>query len=234
MDLIREEMLIGTEATEKLKSVHVAVFGLGGVGGYVVEALARAGVGKLTVVDDDVIVTSNVNRQIYATSLTVGQAKAELAAKRIAEINPDCNVVPLVMRFDAQTVSQFNFAEFDYVVDAIDSVTSKLLLAVTCNQVGTPIISCMGTGNKLHPEEFQVADIYSTSVCPLAKVMRKELKVRGIKKLKVVYSKELPQTPKFMQPTPGKRQTPASISFVPPVAGFIAAGEVVRDLLQLD
>lgn len=232
MDLCRQKMLIGEQATDKLRGCHVAVFGLGGVGGYVVEALARAGVGTLTVVDDDVVAPSNVNRQILATSLTLGKPKAQLAAQRIAEINPDCVVYPKFVRFDSQTTNEFDFAAFDYVVDAIDSVTSKLLLVKICSDCGTPIISSMGTGNKLHPELFKIADISQTSVCPLAKVMRKELKKIGVEHLKVVYSEEVPHKPAPCENAVGKRQTPSSISFVPPVAGFIAAGQVVRDLIE--
>ena len=226
----RTEMLVGKDAVEKLNSKHVAVFGLGGVGSYVAEALARAGVGNLTVVDDDVIAVSNINRQLYALHSTIGQAKAEVAKNRILDINPNCKVNALQVRFDGNTEHSFNFATFDYVVDAIDTVTSKLLLAERCSQVNTPLISCMGTGNKLDATKFEVADISQTSVCPLAKVMRRELKKRGIEHLKVVYSKEQPITPVQLEQT-AKRQTPASISYVPSVAGLILAGEVIKDLI---
>ena len=229
-EFCRMEMLVGADALNKLNNSHVAVFGVGGVGCYTVEALARAGVGKLTIVDDDVFAVSNINRQLYATHSTLGKDKVTVACERIADINPNCQVNALKLRFDAQTASQFDFAQFHYVVDAIDTVTSKLLLAKLCHHANTPIISCMGTGNKLDATAFEVADIYKTSVCPLAKVMRKELKALGIPSLNVVYSKEIPQTPTQLE-TSNKRQTPSSISFVPPVAGLILAGEVVKDLI---
>lgn len=229
-EFCRMQMLVGEQAVQKLQSSHVAVFGIGGVGCYTVEALARAGVGHLTLVDDDLFATSNINRQLYALQSTLGQSKVDVAKARIADINPNCQVTALHLRFDAQTAHQFDFSQFDYVVDAIDTVTSKLLLAKLCNDSNTPIISCMGTGNKLDPTAFEVADIYKTSVCPLAKVMRKELKALGIDHLKVVYSKEIPQTPTQLESS-NKRQTPSSISFVPSVAGLILAGEVIKDLI---
>lgn len=234
----RTIMLIGERAQQKLARSHVAVFGLGGVGSYAVEALARAGVGRLTIVDDDVVSQTNINRQLYALHSTVGQAKTEVAKRRIADINPHAEVNALRLRFDEHTAAQFDFANFDYVVDAIDTVTSKLLLVELCAKVGTPIISCMGTGNKLDAASFRVADIYETAVCPLCKVMRKELKARGIEKLTVVYSEEQPITPQANgiadEPTDrhAKRQTPASISFVPPVAGMILASVVIKDLIK--
>lgn len=225
----RSEMLLG-EKMEKLYNAHVAVFGLGGVGSYTVEALARAGVGRLTIVDDDVVAESNLNRQLYALHTTVGMLKVQVAAARIADINPDCEVDARVVRFDKTTAETFDFAAFDYVVDAIDTVTSKLLLIELCVGCGTPIISCMGTGNKLHAELLRVADISKTDVCPLAKVMRHELKKRGITRgVKAVYSPEPPLTPKQLETT-SKRQTPGSVSFVPSVAGLLIAGEAVRDL----
>ena len=230
-EFCRMEMLLGADALQKVQNSHVAVFGVGGVGCYTVEALARAGVGTLTLVDDDVFATSNINRQLFALHSTLGQAKVAVAKERIADINPNCNVQAVKLRFDATTASQFDFAQFDYVVDAIDTVTSKLLLAKLCHQANTPIISCMGTGNKLDATAFLVADIFQTSVCPLAKVMRKELKALGIPSLKVVYSKEVPQTPTQLESS-NKRQTPSSISFVPPVAGLILAGEVVKDIIK--
>ena len=230
-EFCRMEMLVGVDALQKLHNSHVAVFGVGGVGSYVVEALARAGVGNLTLVDDDVFATSNINRQLYALQSTLGLDKVAVAKNRIADINPNCKVNALCLRFDATTATQFDFAQFDYVVDAIDTVTSKLLLVKLCNQCNTPIISCMGTGNKLDATAFEVADIYKTSVCPLAKVMRKELKALGVPHLKVVYSKEIPQTPTQLE-TSNKRQTPSSISFVPSVAGLILAGEVVKDIIK--
>lgn len=229
----RTEMLIGKQAVEQLNSKHVAVFGLGGVGSYVVEALVRAGVGRLTLVDDDVIAQSNLNRQLYALHSTIGQAKTDVAKSRMYDINPNCKVIALQVRFEQSTADKFNFADYDYVVDAIDTVTSKLLLVELCNKANTPIISCMGTGNKLDATQFEVADITETSVCPLAKVMRKELKKRGIEHLKVVYSKEPPITP--IEPEQSsKRQTPASISFVPSVAGLVLAGEVIKGLIKIE
>ena len=230
-EFCRTQMLVGEQAVQKLQNSHVAVFGIGGVGCYAVEALARAGVGRLTLVDDDVFAPSNINRQLYALQSTLGRDKVAVACERIADINPNCQVDAVKLRFDAQTCAQFDFSHFDYVVDAIDTVTSKLLLVKLCNDANTPIISCMGTGNKLDATTFEVADIFQTSVCPLAKVMRKELKNLGITKLKVVYSKEVPHTPTQLEQS-NKRQTPASISFVPPVAGLILAGEVVKDLIK--
>lgn len=227
----RTEMLIGKSAVEQLNTKHVAVFGLGGVGSYVVEALARGGIGSLTLVDDDVVAESNLNRQLYALHSTIGQSKVDVAKSRVLDINPACHVTELRLRFDGNTATQFDFAAFDYIVDAIDTVTSKLLLVELCNKANTPIISCMGTGNKLNATAFNVADIYETSVCPLAKVMRRELKKRGIDRLKVVYSDELPQIPEQLEQT-AKRQTPASISYVPSVAGLILAGEVIKDLVD--
>lgn len=227
----RTEMLIGSQAVERLRNKRVAVFGLGGVGSYAAEALVRAGVGRITLVDDDVIAESNLNRQLYALHSTLGKAKTDVAKSRILDINPDCDVNALKLRFDGSTAQNFDFALFDYVVDAIDTVTSKLLLVELCNRVNTPIISCMGTGNKLDAAAFEVADISQTSVCPLAKVMRRELKKRGIERLKVVYSKEQPITPEQFEQT-SKRQTPASISYVPSVAGLILAGEVIKDLIR--
>lgn len=226
----RTEMLIGRSAVEQLNTKHVAVFGLGGVGSYVVEALVRAGIGSLTLVDDDVVAESNLNRQLYALHTTIGQAKVDVAKNRVLDVSPECCVTALQLRFDGNTAAQFDFASFDYVVDAIDTVTSKLLLVELCGKTNTPIVSCMGTGNKLDATAFRVADIYGTSVCPLAKVMRKELKKRGIDRLKVVYSDELPQVPEQLEQT-AKRQTPSSISYVPSVAGLILAGEVIKDLI---
>ena len=190
MQFCRTSMLIGEQALQKIKDSNVAVFGLGGVGSYVVEALARAGVGRLTVVDCDVVDISNINRQLFALHSTVGHPKTTVAANRIADINPACNVTAVNCRFDSTTADKFDFASYDYVVDAIDTVTSKLLLVELCKQHNTPIIASMGTGNKLQ-SNFEVADIYQTSVCPLCKVMRKELKARNITSLKVVYSKDI-------------------------------------------
>lgn len=220
----RTETLIGTDALTKLANSRVAVFGIGGVGGSVVEALARAGVGALDLVDNDEVNITNINRQIIALHSTVGKSKVEVAKERVLDINPMVNVRTYKTFFTPETSDEFDFSQYDYVVDAIDTVTGKIELVMKSQGVNTPIISCLGTGNKIHPEMFEIADIYKTSVCPLAKVMRTELKKRGVKKLKVLYSKE----------TPIKREgqrIPASISFTPPVAGLIIAGEVVRDLI---
>lgn len=219
---IRTEWLIGQEGLRKLADSHVAVFGLGGVGGYVVEALARAGVGELSLIDKDDISVSNLNRQILALNSTVGKPKTEVAAARVADINPEIKVHLYQKFFLPENANEFPFSDWDYVVDAIDTVTAKITLVERSKAAGVPIICSMGTGNKLHPEMFEIADISKTSVCPLAKVMRRELKARGIAHVKVVYSKETPLDV-------GQR-TPGSISFVPPVAGLILAGEVIKDL----
>ncbi len=232
----RTEMLIGEDAQRALNKGHVAVFGLGGVGSYAVEALARAGVGKLTIVDFDVVDETNINRQLFALHSTVGKPKTEVAKARIADINPNAQVQALRVRFDQTTADQIDFSAFDYVIDAIDMVTSKLLLAEVCSAQNVPIISCMGTGNKLDASAFCVADVFQTSVCPLAKVMRKELKARGITKLKVVYSPEQPAMPKaqsLQNETTVRRATPSSISFVPPVAGMLLAGEAIKHIAGL-
>lgn len=226
----RTEMLLGNDALTKLKNAHVAVFGLGGVGSFCAEALARAGVGALTIVDDDVIAESNINRQLYALTSTVGRLKTDVAAERIADINPDCIVTKKAIRFDKTTTDSFDFDKYDYVVDAIDTVTSKLLLAEICAAQGVQEVASMGTGNKLDPTAFRVADVFETKICPLAKVMRRELKKRGITALKVVYSEEEPLVP--AQPeTSARRQTPGSVSFVPPVAGMILASVVIKGLI---
>ena len=228
-DFIREISLIGQEKFDKLKNSAVAVFGLGGVGSFVVEGLARAGVGKLLICDNDTIAPHNVNRQLFALRSTVGKLKTEVAAKRLVDINENIVIDQRARYYDAQTADEFCLADFDYVADCIDSVTSKLLLAENATAAGVPIISCMGTGNKLY-QDFKVADIYKTTDCPLAKVMRRELKKRGVSALKVVYSKEPPRKP-LIDIESNKRQTPASISFVPPTAGFIIAGEIIRNLI---
>ena len=220
----RTETLIGTEALKKLANSRVAVFGIGGVGGYVVEALARAGVGALYLIDNDEVNITNINRQIIALHSTIGKSKVEVAKERVLDINPKVNIKIYKTFFTPETSDEFDFSQYDYVVDAIDTVTGKIELVMKSQEVNAPIISCLGTGNKIHPEMFEISDIYKTSVCPLAKVMRTELKKRGVKKLKVLYSKETPIKKE------GQR-IPASISFTPPVAGLIIAGEVVRDLL---
>lgn len=231
--LSRTEMLLGSNAIEKLRSASVAVFGVGGVGGYTVEALARSGVGTIHVIDNDDVALTNLNRQIIATHDTLGMKKVAAAKARILSINPLCTVVTHDTFYMPETAGEFDFAEFDYVVDAIDTVTGKIALVMQAQASTTPIISSMGTGNKLDPSAFEVSDIYKTSVCPLAKVMRHELKKRGVKKLKVVYSKELPVTPKCeSDETAFKKRIPASSSFVPPVAGLIIAGEVIKDIIN--
>jgi len=229
----RTEMLLGPEAMERLQKAHVAVFGLGGVGGYTVEALARGGIGALTLVDNDTISVSNLNRQILATHSTVGLKKTEAARRRVLDINPDCIVRVYDVFYTPETADRFDFREYDYIVDAIDTVMGKLQLVERANAAGTPIISCMGTGNKLDASAFQVADISKTSMCPLARVMRKELGKRGIKHLKVVYSQEEVISPKGWEEEAaelGKRQIPGSVSFVPGAAGLILAGEVLKDI----
>ena len=242
----RTELLFGKEAMEKLAASRVAVFGIGGVGGYTVEALVRSGVGTVDLIDDDKVCLTNINRQIYATRKTVGKYKVDVAAERIHEINPDAVVNTYKTFYTPDTAEQFDFTQYDYIVDAIDTVTGKIALVVNADAAGTPIISSMGAGNKVDPTAFEVTDLYKTSVCPLAKVMRYELKRRGIKKLKVVYSKEPPITPiddmaiscrAHCICPPGtarkctqRRQVPGSNAFVPSVVGLIIAGEVINDL----
>ena len=233
-EFTRTALLLGDAAMERLAKARVAVFGIGGVGGYVVEALARSGVGTLDLIDDDTVSITNLNRQIIATHDTLGRPKVEAARERILSINPAAVVHTHRIFFLPETAAEFDFSAYDYVVDAIDTVTGKLLLVQAAMAVGTPVISCMGAGNKLDPTAFEVADISKTSVCPLARVMRKELGRRGIKHLKVVYSKEPALTPAVAEGEENtahpKRQTPGSIAFVPAVAGLILAGEVIKDL----
>ena len=244
----RTQLLYGKEAMDKLANSRVAVFGVGGVGGYTVEALVRSGVGAIDVIDDDKVCLTNINRQILATRKTVGKYKVDVAEERMLEINPNVKVRKFQTFYTPQTSSQFDFSEYDYIVDAIDSVTGKIELVLQANKCGTPIISSMGAGNKTDPTGFEVTDIYKTSVCPLARVMRYELKRRGVKKLKVVYSKEKPITPiedmsiscktNCICP-PGtqrkcteRRQVPGSTAFVPSVVGLIIAGEIINDLTK--
>ena len=229
--LSRTENLIGKAAIGKLRGARVAVFGIGGVGGYVVEALARAGVGALDLVDNDKVALSNINRQIIALHSTVGEWKTEVAAKRIKDINPEITVRTHNLFFLPETAAQFDFSGIDYVVDAIDTVSGKIALIEHAKEQNIPVISSMGTGNKLNPTSFEVADITKTSVCPLARVMRRELKKRGIDHVKVVYSKEEPLSSGEVNQETGKA-IPASISFVPSVAGLIIAGEVIKDLIK--
>jgi tRNA A37 threonylcarbamoyladenosine dehydratase len=244
----RTQLLVGADGMEKLFHARVAVFGIGGVGGYTVEALARSGVGTLDIIDDDKICLTNLNRQILATRKTVGQYKVEVARDRILEINPKAVVNIHQTFYTPDTADQFDFTQYDYVVDAIDTVTGKIALVMQAQKAKTPIISCMGAGNKMDASAFEVADIYKTSVCPLARVMRHELKKRGVKHLKVVYSKEqaiVPQEdmaisckahcicpPGTARKCTQRRQVPGSNAFVPAVAGLILAGEVVKDLVN--
>lgn len=244
----RTQLLLGEEGMEKLRSSRVAVFGVGGVGGYVVEGLVRSGVGALDIIDDDKVCLTNINRQIIATRKTVGKYKVDAAAERINDINPDCKVKTYQTFYLPDTADQFDFREYDYIVDAIDTVTGKLQLVMEAKRAGTPIISSMGAGNKLDPTAFKVADIYETSICPLAKVMRRECRKRGIDSLKVVYSEEKPIRPiedmsiscrtNCICP-PGaqrkcteRRDIPGSTAFVPSVVGLIIAGEIVKDLIN--
>lgn len=226
----RTELLIGKEGILKLQDAKVAIFGIGGVGSYVVEALARAGIGNFILVDNDEVCETNINRQIIATTKTIGKPKVEVAKTRIMEINPEARVETYKEFFMPETQGILDNS-IDYIVDAIDTVTAKIELVERASKLNIPIISCMGTGNKLDPTKFEVTDIYKTSVCPLAKVMRKELKLRNIKKLKVVYSKEEP-IKILSQSENSQKQTPGSISFVPSVAGLIIAGEVVKDIIK--
>lgn len=228
----RSEMLIGEDSIDKLSKSHVAVFGLGGVGSYTAEALARAGVGELTVVDNDTVSVTNINRQLYALTSTVGMKKTQVAAERIKQINPECRVHIIDGFYLEENASDFFLGEYDYVADAVDTVQAKLSLAVECRERGIPLIACMGTGNKLDPTEFRVSDISKTSMCPLCRVMRRELKVRGINSLKVVWSPEKPIKPNDTAEESSRRALPGSISFVPPVAGMIMAGEIIKDLIK--
>lgn len=223
----RTRMLIGDEAMSRLADARVAVFGIGGVGGYVVEALARAGIGHLDLIDNDTVSLSNLNRQIIALRSTIGMYKTEAAALRIADISPECEVHTYDVLYLPDTADMFDFTAYDYIVDAIDNVTGKLTLIERARDAEVPIISAMGTGNKLHPELLELADIYDTSVCPLARVMRYECRKRGIPHLKVVYSKEEPLKP-LSQPSDTAKPVPGSVSFVPGAAGLIIAGEVIR------
>lgn len=243
----RTELLIGKEALLKLESSKVAVFGIGGVGSYVVEGLVRAGVGHLVLVDDDTVCLTNINRQLLATRKTIGKPKVEVMKERVLEINPDAEVVTFQRFYLPGSADELIFEDYNYIVDAVDTVTAKIDLIVNAKQMNIPVISCMGAGNKLDPTRFEVADIYETSVCPLAKVMRKELRERGIASLKVVYSRELPIKPLENEESSCKdncicpkgttrsctvrNQIPGSISFVPSVAGLIIAGVVVKDLI---
>ncbi len=224
IEFSRTERLIGSDALNKIQNTNVIIFGLGGVGSYVAEALARSGVGKMTIVDKDTVDITNINRQLYALHSTVGEEKTQVAKKRIEDINPKCQVTAITRMYLPENSEEFHLSQYNYIIDAIDNVTAKIDLAVKSQELNVPIIASMGTGNKLNPTLFKISDIYKTSVCPLCKVMRKELKIRNVKKLKVLYSEETPITD-------GER-TPASISFVPSVAGLIIAGEVIKDLIK--
>ena len=241
-EFLRTEMVLGSDALARLRQCHVAVFGLGGVGSYAAEALCRAGVGELTLIDGDVISPSNINRQLYALHSTIGQPKAEVAARRVADINPDCTVRAIRMFYLPQNADTVDLGQYDYVVDCIDTVAAKLDIAQRCARLNVPLISAMGTGNKLDPTGFVITDISKTQGCPLARVMRKELRKRGVNHLKVVYSKEEPlspaqpiqtEAPAGQDTRPGstaRRATPGSISFVPAAAGLVLASAVVRDI----
>ena len=232
-ELLRTAMLLGEEAVTRLQKARVAIFGIGGVGGYTLEALARAGVGQLDLIDNDTVSRSNINRQILATQSTVDMAKVEAGRNRVLDINPDCLVRTWQVFYTPETADQFDFTQYDYIVDAIDTVTGKLQLIQRAHECGTPVISCMGTGNKLNPWAFEVADISKTSMCPLARIMRKELGKRGIRHLKVVYSQEEALSPTGWEEEAaalGKRQIPGSVAFVPGAAGLILAGEVIKDI----
>ena len=234
---LRTAMIIGENSIEKLNKSHVAVFGVGGVGSFVAEALARAGVGHIDLFDDDVVSESNINRQLIALHSTIGEHKTEIMKKRILDINPNANVNAINCFYTAENADKYDLSVYDFVVDAIDTVTSKILLITRFRDCGTPIISSMGTGNKLHPEMLEISDIYKTSVCPLARVMRRELKKYNIKKLPVLYSKEEPITPNSYEndtvgSTHPKRSVPGSISFVPSAGGLIIAGYVIRELIK--
>ncbi len=231
----RTRLLLGDEGMKKLKSSRVAVFGIGGVGGHLAEALVRSGVGEIDLIDDDTVSVSNINRQAVASFSAVGKPKVEAARERFLDLNPDCRINTVQKFFTTETADEFDFSKYDYVADAIDTVTGKIEIVMRCNESGTPVISSMGAGNKLDPTQFEVTDIYKTETCPLARVMRRELKKRGIRKLKVVYSKEPALTPLECSEESGahqKRLTPGSVAFVPSVAGLIMAGEIIKDLIK--
>ena len=227
----RTALLLGKASVEKLARKRVAVFGVGGVGGFVCEGLVRAGIGAIDIVDKDIVAISNINRQLIALHSTVGKNKVDVLEERLKDINKNLIIKKYKCFFLPETSETFDFREYDYVVDAIDTVTVKIELILKAKEAGVPIISAMGAGNKLDPTAFQVSDIYKTSVCPLARVMRRELKKRGVEKLKVVYSKEEPIKPQFEE---GEEVVPGSISFVPPALGLIIAGEVVKDLIRVE
>lgn len=226
----RTRMLMGDEAIEKLKKAKVIIFGVGGVGSFTAEAVARAGVGSITLVDNDTVALTNINRQIIALNSTVGRMKTEVMAERIRDINPECSVKCINEFILYENINSVLSEKYDYCVDAVDTVTAKLAIIMRCRELDIPVISSMGTGNKLDPTRLEITDIYKTSVCPLAKVMRKELKARGVSKLKVCWSSEEPKTPLESEEITNKRRTPGSVSFVPSVAGLIIGGEVIKEL----
>ena len=231
----RTQILLGDEAMQKLQNARVAVFGIGGVGGYTAEALARSGIGAIDLIDPDEVSVTNINRQLFATHSTVGRLKAEVARERLLDIYPDMQITVHPVFYTPETADQFDFTQYDYIVDAIDTVTGKLCLAERAFAAGTPIISCMGAGNKLNGTAFQVADISKTTICPLARVMRKELKKRGINHMKVVYTTEEAIKPVGAEEEAaaiGKRQIPGSVSYIPGIAGLLLAGEVIQNLIK--
>lgn len=231
---VRTGLLLGEDGVETLAQKHVAVFGIGGVGGYVVEALVRSGIGEITIVDKDEVAESNINRQIIATTKTVGRKKVDVMQERIGDINPACTVHARACFYLPETAEQFDFSRYDYVVDAVDTVTAKIELVLRAKEAGVPVISSMGAGNKLNPAGFEVADIYQTSVCPLARVMRRELKKRKVERLTVVYSKEPPRVPLGAAEDDGTgKRIPGSVAFVPSAAGLVIAGQVVLELLGI-
>lgn len=226
----RTRMIMGKEAVEKMAQARVIIFGVGGVGSYISEAVARAGVGNITLVDNDTVSETNLNRQLVALNSTINKLKTEVMAERILDINPKCNVKTINEFVLYDNIDNILTDEYDYVADAVDTVTAKLAIILRAKDLNIPVISSMGTGNKLHPEILEITDVYKTSVCPLAKVMRKELKTRNVKSLKVCYSKEMPLKPLESEEKTNKRATPGSVSFVPSVAGLLIAGEIIRDI----
>ena len=229
---LRSEMILGENSTNILSDKNVILFGLGGVGSYTAEALARAGIGKLTIVDNDTVSVTNINRQLCALHSTVGKPKVEVVRERILDINPECKITAFQKFYLPENSDEFNLNDYNYIADAIDTVSAKIDLAVKSQKYGIPMISCMGTGNKLDPSQFTVSDIYKTNSCPLCRVMRTELKKRDVRKLNVVWSPEIPVKPSQTNEDSGKRQTPGSLPFVPPVAGMIMAGKIILDLTR--